>query len=352
MVSSNKLEDSFGGIRINNGLSVSNTLLKNTIIIYIGSLRKGYHIMVKLGRIEKLSDLRKVWPDEARDFTPWLANNLDLLNNELDLTLELVEKESNVGEFSCDILAKESGTNNYAVIENQIEKTNHDHLGKLLTYAAGKQAKYVIWIAKTVTEPHRAAVEWLNQHTDDDVGFFLLEVELWKIGDSEIAPRFNIIERPNSWAKIVKSYEGISEIGKKQLDYWQAFRDYAFNREDMTKEFNPTSPHPQNWYDCWLSKKPYHIFTTVLFSENRIAAGLYISNNKDIFNMFKENREEFEKELGCKITWSEATKDCRIFATYNNAVLDNQNKWNTYFDWQCEMMLKFKKLAYKYDTSE
>ena len=157
--------------------------------------------MDRLGKMTKITDLRSVWPHEANDFTKWLAEeeNLSLLGDAIGIELELEERESSVGSFSVDILAKESGTNRRVIIENQLEDTNHDHLGKLITYASGKGAEVIVWIVKRARDEHRQAIEWLNQHTDGNIGFFLLEIELCQIGSSEKAPRFNVVEKPNDW---------------------------------------------------------------------------------------------------------------------------------------------------------
>lgn len=159
--------------------------------------------MKTLGKIEKIDDLRTIWPHEARDFSRWLAEdeNLALLSETIGIDIVLEERESSVGGFSVDLYATEEGTNRKIIIENQLEDTNHDHLGKIITYASGKGAEVVVWIVKRARDEHKQAIEWLNQHTDENVGFFLIEIELWKINDSVPAPKFNIVEKPNVWAK-------------------------------------------------------------------------------------------------------------------------------------------------------
>ena len=171
-----------------------------------------------LDTIQKVP-LREVWPHEAHDFTKWLAEeqNLATLGMAVGIELELIETESSVGSFNVDIYAQESGTGRKVIIEHQLEDTNHDHLGKVITYAAGKGAEVVIWVVAHARDEHRQAIEWLNQHTDSDFGFFLVEVELWKIGDSLPAPRFGVVEQPNEWTKTVKLSEGLSETEKVKL---------------------------------------------------------------------------------------------------------------------------------------
>ncbi len=160
--------------------------------------------MINLGTLKEITDLRSVWPHEALNFTPWVAENVDLLADAVGLDITVDETESSVGDFNVDIYASETGTDRKIIIENQLEDTDHDHLGKLITYASGKDADVVIWVVKHAREEHKAAVEWLNNHTDDKIGFFLCEIKLFQIGDSDIAPSFTVVERPNDWTKEIK----------------------------------------------------------------------------------------------------------------------------------------------------
>ena len=162
--------------------------------------------MEQLEVLTEVQDLRKVWPHEALDFTPWLAKdeNIAILGNEIGMEIAVDGTESAVGDFSVDIIATDIATGQKVIIENQLEDTNHDHLGKLITYAAGKEARTIIWVVKHAREEHRAAIEWLNNHTDDDIGFFLCEIHLYKVGSSNPAVKFSVIEKPNDWIKSVK----------------------------------------------------------------------------------------------------------------------------------------------------
>lgn len=152
---------------------------------------------VKLGTLKEIKELRRVWPHEALDFTHWLADeeNMTLLADAVGLEITIDETESSVGDFNVDIYASETDTGRKIIIENQLEDTNHDHLGKLITYASGKDAEIIIWVVKKAREEHRSAVEWLNNHTDDKIAFFLVEIKLYQIGDSEIAVKFEAVEK-------------------------------------------------------------------------------------------------------------------------------------------------------------
>ena len=184
---------------------------------------------MKLGKLEQITDLRSVWKHEAKDFTPWLAKeeNLEILSEAVGIDIVVEEQESNVGDFSVDLFATEEGTGRRIIIENQLEETNHDHLGKIITYASGKEAEVIIWIVRKARDEHKQAIEWLNQHTDDKFEFFLIEIELWKINDSEPAPKFNIVERPNTWAKAMKKTAALSETENLKLAFWEKFNNEA-----------------------------------------------------------------------------------------------------------------------------
>lgn len=178
-----------------------------------------------LGRLELVA-LRQAWADEARDFTPWLAEaeNLALLGEAVGLELEHEATEKAVGLFSADILARDALSNGRVLIENQLEGTDHRHLGQILTYAAGLDARTVVWIAQSFREEHRAAIDWLNQATTSDFNFFGVEIELYRIGDSPLAPSFNVIAKPNDWTRQVSAAarvaEGVESANQKR---WRQF---------------------------------------------------------------------------------------------------------------------------------
>lgn len=149
-----------------------------------------------LGRLERI-DLRNAWLSESSSFTPWLAEsaNMKLLGDAIGIELEVEAQEKDVGPFRADILCKDTATGHWVLIENQLERTDHTHLGQLMTYAAGLDAVTIVWLAQRFTEEHRAALDWLNRVTDERINFFGLEIELWRIGDSPMAPKFNVVSK-------------------------------------------------------------------------------------------------------------------------------------------------------------
>lgn len=259
-------------------------------------------MVMKLGKLEQITDLRSIWKHEANDFTPWLAKeeNLAALSDAIGIELVLEEQESNVGDFSVDLFATEEGTGRKVVIENQLEETNHDHLGKIITYASGKDAEVIIWIVRKARDEHKKAIEWLNQHTDDSSAFFLIEIEVWKIGNSDPAPKFNIVERPNDWAKAMKNVS-ITNTQSQQMQFWQHFVDRWDNDPNFAHTFRRRKAHPQNWYDLSIGSSEYHVCMEVHFQKNDINAGLYIPDNKNIYKSLLDNKKEIEDSLGASV---------------------------------------------------
>lgn len=306
--------------------------------------------MQTLGKIEQIADLRTIWPHEAHDFSAWLSKeeNLTLLSDTVGMEIVLEERESSVGDFSVDLFAAEGETDRKIIIENQLEDTNHDHLGKIITYASGKDAEVIIWIVKRARDEHKQAVEWLNQHTDEKIGFFLLEIELWKIGDSLPAPKFNVVERPNDWAKTLKAAEGLSETKKLQLDFWQAFNEYAFADSSFSSKFTKRKARPQHWYSLSVGSSAYHLNLTVNTQKKNIGAEIYIDNSKDIYQKFKDHRSEIEDLLGITLIWKEARQDCRLLALHNGDIKKGREKWEEFFTWFSSMASQLREICHTY----
>jgi hypothetical protein len=295
-----------------------------------------------LERLEAV-DLRTHWVDEARDFTPWLAQqeNLALLGDTIGLELELEGMEVRVGAFKADILAKEAGTGEYVLIENQLERTNHDHLGKVITYASGLGATAVVWIAGRVTEEHRRAVDWLNEVTTDAVGFFALEVELWRIGESLPAPKFNLVSQPNQWAKAVSGgTSGQEPSGAKllQLEFWKAFVESA---EARRFSLNLRKPRPQHWYTLAIGRAGFTLSLTASTSRNRVGCELYMRDSDPALSLLGLEKAAIETELG-PLEWQQLPeKRAGRIVQYREADIEDRASWAQYFDWLAERAESF-----------
>ena len=307
--------------------------------------------MVNLSKLEEIKDLRTVWPHEALDFTPWLAqdDNITLLADAIGIDITVDETESSVGDFNVDIFASETGTDRKIIIENQLEDTNHDHLGKLITYASGKSADIVIWVVKQASEEHKAAIEWLNNHTDDSVGFFLCEIKLYRIGNSEPAVKFEVIEKPNDWTKEIKKSESINETQQLRYDYWVAFEDYAFKNPTFAKNFKKRKPSKNHWLNFSIGSSACHIAVSQIKQRNELDVELYISDDTELYNSLYENKTDIELTSGLSFDWRELPdrKASRIVLE-KSVQLENKNAWGYQFEWLIDVMVKMKTTFSKY----
>lgn len=300
----------------------------------------------KLNKVE----LRDVWGHEAIDFTNWLAQqeNLDALSEEIGVGIKLVKTEANVGKFSVDILAEEEASDRKIIIENQLESTNHDHLGKIITYASGYDAEIIIWIVKDVRDEHQKAVDWLNEHTDENISFFLIKIELWQIEGSNPAPKFEIMVSPNEWAKTIKSSRSNGEITDtklQQLEFWNRFKGYVSKKDSRIRL---QTPRPQHWYDFSMGSSEAHIALTINSRENLVGCAVYISRNKDLFNFLKDRREEIEKEISENAEWVDADVASIIKIKKEVPDIFDVEEAEKYFAWLYEKTILFQKVFGKY----
>jgi hypothetical protein len=259
--------------------------------------------MVTFGKLETVP-IREGWPREDTEFTPWLAtdDNLSSLGEEIGFDLELVETESGVGQYRVDILAKRVGTDETVVIENQFGKTDHSHLGQLLTYAAGvgaegTGAKTIVWIAENFTEPHRAALDWLNQCTEPGIRFFAVELQLWRIGESALAPKFSIVSRPNDWQKQLTQETAVtSGIYQLYKEFWTAFIEYCGDQTSLVM----TSAPSQHWLPTFIGRSGFGVNLTASKRDKKLECQLWIEAKqaKSAFAALLTHREAIDR--GCK----------------------------------------------------
>ena len=305
--------------------------------------------MTNLGTLKKITDLRSIWPHEALNFTPWVAENVDLLADAVGLDITVDETESSVGDFNVDIYASETGTDRKIIIENQLEDTDHDHLGKLITYASGKGADVVIWVVKHAREEHKAAVEWLNNHTDDKIGFFLCEIKLFQIGDSQIAPAFTVVERPNDWTKEIRKTASANSTQQQRLEYWQAFNDYAFTDANFSRIFNKRKPTTDHWMDFGIGSSACHIAVSQIQKRKAVDVELYINDDKELFKSLFAHKDEIEKNMEMELEWKELPerKASRILIE-KTVDLDDRATWPEQFDYIMDTCIKMKRAFKRY----
>ena len=305
---------------------------------------------IDLGRIKKIDNLREVWKDEATVFTKWLAEekNIKMLSDELGISIVVDDTEASAGRYNADILAHEEDTDRTIVIENQLEVTNHDHLGKVVVYSSGLDAEIQIWVVKDVRDEHKQAVDWLNEHSDEHINIFLVKIELWKIDDSKVAPKFHIVSSPNNWAKTMRKSvkKDTSDTNIIHLNFWEGFKEYC---EDKVK-FSLIKPMPQHWYNVSIGSSECHVALTYNVPKREVACELYINNSKDLYYYLEQNKEDINKEISDKLQWMplENRKASRIKLISPVEVDPNAENWNDAFEWMKTEVELFRGVFGKY----
>lgn len=306
---------------------------------------------ISLGRLEKV-ELRDIWTTEAGDFTPWLAqaDNIKLLGDTIGIELEVEAQEKAVGPFRADILCKDTANEQWVLIENQLERTDHTHLGQLLTYAAGLNAVTIVWVAARFTEEHRATLDWLNEITNESFNFFGLEVELWKIGDSAVAPKFNAVCKPNGWSKAITgaAINMQTEMKQLQYEYWAAFKAYATEHATRIK---PVQPQYQNWITLAIGRSGFSLAAiasswdssaqSYLSHEIRAEFNITDKASKDYFALLEAEKQLIESGFGEPLVWYNQpdVRICRIYAR-RSVNLNDRHNWNEQHQWLVEKLDK------------
>jgi hypothetical protein len=261
-------------------------------------------IFLEIGKLIEV-DIRDLWKHEQYGFSEWLSRNenIEILNEILGLTLVDITKEAYVGTYRCDLFAIDEATGTRVIIENQLESSNHDHLGKIITYASGLDAKVIVWIVKEAKEEHRSAIEWLNNNTNSELNFFLIELHAYKIGDSIPAPKFEIIEKPNGFIKYSKGSNDLDNLNKSQaerLEFWNQFNEIV---QEKGKPFNIRKATTAHWYDVALGTSDAHVAISLVNKKSKIRIEIYISDNKDLYDELFYNKEKIEEAFGHELIW-------------------------------------------------
>lgn len=304
----------------------------------------------ELSRLESV-ELREVWPNEATDFTPWLAEeeNLSILADTLNMELELEGSEVNVESGIVDLLCRNTD-DSLVLIENKLTETNHAHLGQILTYAAARpEATAFVWIAKSFQEKHRAALDRLNEITAERFQFFGVEIELWRIGDSRAAPRFNIVSSPNDWSRTVSQSvqrAGIEELSGLPLlrqRFWTAFGEHV---NQTNRQIKAPRPFPKAFVFFSIGRFGFRLKALMSTLRNRLVVRLdmYGLNAEAHFNLLIVDREEIENEIGElregeQLEWVEASN--AVVLTKNDTDPTDEEDWPDQLAWLAEKLELF-----------
>lgn len=304
--------------------------------------------MSELGKLVQV-ELRDVWEHEARDFSAWLVKpeNLSLLSEQLGIEIEPIDTEASIGRFRIDILAKEAMTGANIIIENQLEPSNHDHLGKVITYAAGLDAKYLIWIVKDVLPEHLKAIEWLNEHLDDEISCFLIRIEAWQIDDSKPAARFEVVGIKNDWASTLKKSARTNESSStqlSQLEFWQHLHDYIREKD---KVIRLQTPKPRRYYQFSIGDSIASIVLVFAPRKSRISCELYINSDKSLYAYLRERETELATKLG-ELKWFDANVASGLFINLEVEDVFDTEKYDDYSEWCYQKVLEFKEKLVPY----
>jgi len=287
-----------------------------------------------IGKLKEV-DLRDIWKHEEYDFSKWLAKeeNISEIGEILGLSLIDVETEKQVGSFSCDIFCKDEFSDKKVIIENQLEATDHRHLGEILTYASGLDASIVVWIVKEARAEHARAVEWLNEHFDSEVSFFLIEVHAYKIGNSDPAPQFKVIEQPNDFAVQVKKNnkagEKFNQTMNYRLDFWTKFNEVLVGRGNPFNKRKPTTDH---WYDVSIGSSKCHLGIGLINKDNKIHVYIWVNDSKEQYDAIYAHKDEIESATGYTYVWNRNDSKKASNITASIPGLDFENLMNQTID--------------------
>lgn len=298
-----------------------------------------------LSKLERVS-LREAWKHEAGEFTPWLAEteNLNALADALGVSeLVLVSTEHWVGDFKLDILCTDG--DEQVIIENQLDETDHKHLGQILAYAAGVGAKKVVWVAESFRPEHVAALQFLNENTTESLGFFGVQIELWRIGSSPLAPKFEVVVKPNDWAKMgreqARAVSSASPTKQLQQKFWTALIERLAKN---APQIRPQKPRPQHWLNNSIGRSGFGLNITANTRDERLGVELWIpgAEAKKHFADLVAQKKGIEEKLGFELDWQELpdAKACRIATWYSHASIEDESRWDEYLNWLTERLVK------------
>jgi hypothetical protein len=258
---------------------------------------------VDLGTIKNVA-IQEVWPREASDFTPWLASNLSYLSDKLDMELTADKTEAPVGDFSADIIARDLSTNRIVVIENQFGQSDHRHLGQIITYAAGRGATAVVWVAQNIRPEHRVAIDLLNRGMKSVLQFYAVEVSVIKIDNSRPAFTLDVICAPEEEDQPSTTGNELPEKYQKYLTFFQGLLD-ELNRRHFTRA---RKAQAQSWYTFSSENSSVYTYAVSFARHERVRAEVYINSddanmNKQLFDVLFAEKQALESSMGTALEW-------------------------------------------------
>lgn len=296
--------------------------------------------------------IRELWAHEQYGFSNWLAKkeNIVILNEILGLTLTDIKKEVYVGSYRCDLVAKDESSNTKVIIENQLDPSNHEHLGKIITYASGLDAQVVVWIVKQAKEEHRSAIEWLNNKTDSGINFFLIELHAFTIDKEKAFPILKVVEAPNDFKKNNKINGNSSELTKSQserLNFWNRFNEILAERD---KPFNIRKATTDHWYHIAIGTTAAHISITLVNKENKIGVELTIHDNKELYDNLLQQKDEIENQLGFRLKWKKLdnNKASRIIYYIDGLNFNNNSNYDLLINEAIDKSIALRNVFEKY----
>jgi len=294
-------------------------------------------------------DVRDYWAHEERDFTPWVADQLDgeessELENAIGLDIELIEREKPVGKYNVDIFAKVINDGRKVVVENQLARSDHDHLGKSIAYASGVDADIIVWIAPDFNDEHQDAIQWLNNNSRENIDFFAIRLEVWRIDDSPPAVRLNPVEVPSEWKEKAQRSKGeLSDLDTHREEFWTAFRDRIKQKQTPLRARKPSLRH---YYSNPIGTSGFHI--SFYFNREECERGitLYIEDNEQAYRELVDEQEQIEEEIGRSLEWVEPNKtrtgNMRSeIQLRTDGMLDDRESWEDHIEWFLEYGERF-----------
>ena len=302
--------------------------------------------MTNLGKLKKLDiqEIRKIWPNEEKQLSPWIAENIDALNDVLNLQIEIEGKEEPVSNFRLDLMGTDNASLLPVVIENQFGSSDHDHLGKLITYSAAKEAGIMVWIANEIQTAHKDALEWLNRISPQEMTFYGIELEVYQIDESLPAPNFRIVAGPTK-RKILPS-----DISPRNKRYQEFFEKLRMSILQVKPDFTRAKAPAQSWWGLGIGRSGFSngaCFTI----DSKFRIELYIDtgqkeNNDLAFEDLKELSVSIHEKFGQELSWDSLPdrRACRIYVERDGTIDDDDQNLTEIIEWATPMMIKFKEV--------